>query len=240
MSDALKISNLNLQIRRKNILNDINFSIPKGAVCAFIGPNGAGKTTTIKSIMGLYKHKGEIYINDHLVVNQYDLLEVGYVPEKENFPKIKVKHFLKYLTQLYGVSKKGFEKQMKFYSSLLQSENLENRKLNILSSGQKKKILIIQALLHNPNLVIMDEPTENMDPDARQIFYNKVIKHLLKNNKTIIISTHQLDEIKKLATFAIFIKDGSVQYSGPVKSGSDLYKMYNKLNKTKTSPSLKD
>jgi ABC-2 type transport system ATP-binding protein len=240
----LKVENLNITINKTHILKNVSFELPDGSLCAFIGANGAGKTTTIKSIVGLLPYtKGNILINGidaKKAVSRYGL---GYVPEKENFPKVKVNLFLQSCTDFFHIDK---IKAKEIADKLLNAfgiPNLGEKRLNKLSSGQKKKILIIQALIHNPDLLIMDEPTENMDPDARMVFY-QIIEQLKNEKKTIFISTHNLDEIQKYADYIIIIKDGIIQYTGSTQ-GQDLYKIYeqyitpNKSNTNRTDPSVK-
>lgn len=226
----LKVENLNITINKTHILKDVSFELPDGSLCAFIGANGAGKTTTIKSIVGLLPYtKGNILINNidaKKAVSRYCL---GYVPEKENFPKVKVNNFLQSCVDFFHVdsikSKEITDKLLNAFGI----PNLGEKRLNKLSSGQKKKILIIQALIHNPDLLIMDEPTENMDPDARMVFY-QIINQLKQEKKTIFISTHNLDEIQKYADHVVIIRDGVIQYTGSHK-GEDLYKIYEQYMK---------
>jgi ABC-2 type transport system ATP-binding protein len=108
------------------------------------------------------------------------------------------------------------------------ADNLQNLYLNKLSSGQKKKIMVIQSLLHDPEILIMDEPTENMDPDTREIFY-KLIKQLNMNGKTIFISTHQLDEIKNFANYVVVIKNGNIKYCDSFNQNTNLNELYKKV-----------
>ncbi|MDR0674821.1 MAG: ABC transporter ATP-binding protein [Mycoplasmataceae bacterium] len=227
MSSLLKIENLSLSINKKLILKNISFTVEEGRLCAFIGSNGAGKTTTIKSIVGLYPYTtGKITINGLDAKDFRSHYALGYVPEKENFPKIKVKRFLDSMNEFYHLDKhKTTETVQKLYK-LFKIEGFENANLNKLSSGQKKKILIIQALINNPNLLIMDEPTENMDPDARLVFYD-VVNTLKTLKKTILISTHNLDEIQKYVDDVVIVADGEVKFKGDAKS-KNLYQMFEK------------
>jgi ABC-2 type transport system ATP-binding protein len=196
MENALVVKNLRKTIDGERILNNISFEVPKGKLCAFIGHNGAGKTTTIKSILSLYKYDaGEITINGIDSKRIFSHRSLGYVPEKENFPKVKAIDFLKTMASLYDVPKHLIEERIKYYERIFSLKRRLNINLNSMSSGQKKKIMIIQSLLHDPELIIMDEPTENLDPDTRDIFYRLVAK-LKKRGKTIFISTHNLDEIE--------------------------------------------
>jgi ABC-2 type transport system ATP-binding protein len=199
MENVLKVIKLKKVIDKEKILDNVSFEVPKGKLCAFIGHNGAGKTTTIKSILSLYQYdSGEILINGINSKKISSHKALGYVPEKENFPKIKAIVFLKMMAQLYDVPKNIMEERIEYYKRIFSLENRLNINLSSMSSGQKKKIMIIQSLLHDPQLLIMDEPTENLDPDTRDIFYRLVAK-LKKQGKTIFISTHNLDEIENFA-----------------------------------------
>jgi ABC-2 type transport system ATP-binding protein len=225
---SIAVKNLTLRKGDKTILDNVNFIVPKGVVCAFIGPNGAGKTTTIKSILGLYKYRH----NTSITLEGKDSRKaatrqiVGYVPEKENFPKVRANSFFYQMSSLYGLTREQYHLRIAPLLKLFEIDEISNRQLTVLSSGQKKKLLIIQALIHNPELVIMDEPTENMDPDARQTFY-KIVKKLKDENKTIFISTHNLDEIQRFANYVVVIKNGQIQHTGPISSNTNLYKVYN-------------
>jgi ABC-2 type transport system ATP-binding protein len=196
MANTLEVKKLKRVIDHEKILDDISFYVPSGKLCAFIGHNGAGKTTTIKSILSLYGYDGgEIFINN---INSRKIEShqiIGYVPEKENFPKIKAIKFLQMMAALYNVPKRVINSRIKYYEHIFSLKNRLNINLSSMSSGQKKKIMIIQSLLHDPQLLIMDEPTENLDPDTRDIFY-KLMQKLQKQGKTIFISTHNLDEIQ--------------------------------------------
>jgi ABC-2 type transport system ATP-binding protein len=232
MKKILRIENLSLSFKKHKILEDINFEIPNKSIVGLVGPNGAGKTSVIKCICRLNPiYNGNIYVFDKKnIANIFG--NIGYVPEKENFPKKKVFAFLLFLSKLRNLPFEQFENNFKKYVKLFNCENLINKNLNALSSGEKKKILIIQALIHNPQLLIMDEPTENMDPDTRMIFY-KIIKELYTNGTTILISSHQLDEIKKYITRLIIIKQGKIFYNKTINKKSDLFKIYRNTVNTK-------
>ncbi|MDR0739586.1 MAG: ABC transporter ATP-binding protein [Mycoplasmataceae bacterium] len=227
MRSLIKVDNLSLTLGNKPILKNVSFQIEEGRLCAFLGSNGAGKTTTIKCIVGLYPYsQGCITIKDIDAKDAISHYALGYVPEKENFPKIKVKRFLDSMNEFYHLDKAKVSETVEKLYKLFRVEGLENNRLTKLSSGQKKKILIIQALVNNPDILIMDEPTENMDPDARLIFYD-VINIFKKMKKTIFISTHNLDEIQKYADDIIIINNGEIKFTGSAKS-KNLYQMYEK------------
>jgi ABC-2 type transport system ATP-binding protein len=223
----LKVENLNVKIGKTHILKNVNFELPEGVLCAFIGSNGAGKTTTIKSIVGLYPYNdGKITINDVDAKKYQSRYGLGYVPEKENFPKVKVGNFLQSCVDFFHIDKVKSDEITRKLLEAFGISDLVDKRLNKLSSGQKKKILIIQGLLHNPDLLIMDEPTENMDPDARMVFY-QIIEQLKQEKKTIFVSTHNLDEIQKHADYIIIIRSGEILFTGAAQ-GENLYEIYRK------------
>jgi ABC-2 type transport system ATP-binding protein len=236
MNGSLKVSHLSLALGGSPILKDISFDIEPGSVCAFIGANGAGKTTTIKSIVGLYPyHAGDITINGADAKSPQSHMHLGYVPEKENFPKISARRFLESCAEYFHLDERTRNDIISKLMQLFGIDDIINRKLPKMSSGQKKKILIIQALLHNPDLLIMDEPTENMDPDARLSFY-EIIETLKQQGKTMFISTHNLDEIQKYATHIVIIKDGEIKYTGKAtkKNLFEIYEQYSDLKVKQT------
>jgi ABC-2 type transport system ATP-binding protein len=222
------VNNLNKTVRKFQILREVSFKVPKGSICAFIGHNGAGKTTIIKSVMDLFQYEsGEIKLNG---ANAKDTIQshrnVGYVPERDFFPKTTGRIFLTDLCAYYQMSKKDTAKKIDYYARVFNCKNKLDTNMQYLSSGQKKKFLIIQALLHSPDFYILDEPTDNLDPDTREIFY-KVISLLHKQGKTIFISTHNLDEIQNYATYLIILVEGQICYQAHTKN-KNLYRIYDK------------
>jgi ABC-2 type transport system ATP-binding protein len=215
MENILVVQNLNTSIQKNHILKNVSFSVPKGSICAFIGPNGAGKTTTIRSVVGLnFYQSGLVKIADIDVKDKNGKISLGYVPEKENFPKITVKTFIRELAEYYNINVDEINQRIDHYAKLFRIDNKLDANLKKLSSGQKKKIMIIQAFIHNPELFIMDEPTENLDPDTREIFYTE-IQRLKVAGKTVVISTHNLDEISRYADYIIAIDGGIIRHIGP-------------------------
>jgi ABC-2 type transport system ATP-binding protein len=159
--------------RPKNqLLFDVSFKVPTGSMCTFIGHNGAGKTTTVKSCLGLRPiQSGNIIINGVDAKNILSRKKVGYIPEKGNLEKITARAFLHQVGSFHGLDKKQTDDKVfpliKYFGL---PENRLEVKLNKLSSGQNKIITIIQAFIGDPYLIIADEPTDNLDPETRDIF----------------------------------------------------------------------
>ncbi|WP_036463912.1 ABC transporter ATP-binding protein [Mycoplasmopsis sturni] len=211
----LEVKNLSKKYGQFLAVNNISFNVPKGSFHAFIGKNGSGKTTTIKSIIGLYRSfSGQIKINgiDSKIPHSRDIL--GYVPEKATFPsELNVYEYLFFLGSLFKIPKKDLKNKIEHYLSLFQISDLKYKKPINFSSGQKKKVLLIQALLNDPELIILDEPAANLDPYARFELFS-ILQKLQQEEKSIIICSHILSEIDKYATDVTLIHDGQILYSG--------------------------
>lgn len=216
----------------KPAVSNLSFDIRKGEFHAFVGANGAGKTTTMKALVGAYaKWKGEIIING--ISNQKAQAKkmVGYVPEKAVFPKSFTS--IQYLVSMAKMAGLSSQEAKKFANNKLKEmgmEKLANKKPYNFSSGQKKKILLAQALCTNPDILILDEPAANLDPSARMELFN-LLKDLQKQGKSIFISSHILAEIGKYADVATILDGGKIVYHGVISQEQDLEEMYSKYVK---------
>jgi ABC-2 type transport system ATP-binding protein len=153
--------------------------------------------------------------------------KIGYVPEKENFPNMTAWNFLIQMSEFFGMDKIECEKRIQHYADVLELGDKLKLALPKMSSGQRKRIMIIQALINDPEVLIMDEPTENLDPDNRFVFY-KILDELKKQNKTMFISTHNLAELEDHADHVCIIAEGCVKYEGLVEKDNTLREVYNK------------
>ncbi len=216
--------------RKEPAIDDVSFNIYPGQFHAFIGANGAGKTTTIKSIIGAYskyKRGGTILIGGYENETKEAKKLIGYIPEEAKFPrKISTRTYLKYMAILSGYSVQNVDEKVDEIINNLGLEQLANKNPMSFSSGQKKKILIAQSLINNPEVLIMDEPAANLDPIARQELFDTLLS-LQKNGKAIFISSHILDEVGKYATYTTILDKGKIMYDGPLSDNlSDMYHKY--------------
>lgn len=220
--------------RTNPAINNISFNIYPGQFHAFIGANGAGKTTTIKSIISAYsnkKYKGEIKINGRLNFTANGKSVLGYIPEEAKFPKkMSTKNYLINMACLSGLSSKDAKQKVNTILTNLGLTDLANKCPDSFSSGQKKKILLAQALIHDPKVLIMDEPAANLDPLARDELFENLI-NLQKEGKAIFLSSHILDEIGKYATYVTILDGGSIVYDGSIDKNIDLSQLYRKYVK---------
>lgn len=218
--------------KSKPIVNNISFNIRKGEFHAFIGANGAGKTTTMKALVGAYaKWDGKILING--ISNQKADAKkiIGYVPEKAVFPKSFTSlQYLVSMAKMSGLSSKDAEKFANEKLIEIGMKQLANKKPYNFSSGQKKKILLAQALCTNPDILILDEPAANLDPTSRIELF-ELLKKLQNQGKSIFISSHILSELGKYANVATILDGGKIVYHGVIDKNQDLEKMYSKYVK---------
>ncbi|MBN4083671.1 ABC transporter ATP-binding protein [Mycoplasma sp. CSL10137] len=203
--------------KEKTGVFSLNFVVKKGSFHAFIGENGSGKTTTIKSIISSYvNYTGEILIDNSNVKNNPTIKsKIGYVPESAIFPKeLNTNEYLLYLGCLGSLSKKVVQQKIDYLLEKFEIKSLQYKKPYDFSSGQKKKVLLIQMLLNNPELIILDEPAANLDPTARYQLFN-LLKELHSKGTTIFISSHILSEIDKYVDSFTLIHKGKILFNGP-------------------------
>ena len=209
-------------------VENISFEIRRGQFHAFGGANGAGKTTTMKALVGAYaKWEGEIKINGLDNRKAEAKQKVGYVPEQTLFPKgFKAREYLQIMAELSGLETGKAKQFAQEKLNEFNMQNLANQSPKRFSSGQKKKILCAQALCHNPEILILDEPAANLDPIARQELFD-LLKRVQAQGKAIFISSHILAEIGRYADYVTILDGGRIVYSGPVLPEQDLEKLYN-------------
>ena len=221
---ALNVKNFSKKYRGRDnyAVRNASFIVKKGEFHGFIGANGAGKTTTIKSIIGAYaKFGGEIEIFGIKYSEAEAKKRIGYIPEKADFPKgMSLYRYLFSMANLSGLPK---AKAKKFANDKIAEFGLEKvRKSspNSFSSGQKKKVLLAQSLVSEPDLIIMDEPAANLDPKARGEFFVE-LKKLQKQGKTIFLSSHILTELDNYTDHITILDNGKVAYNGEIKKLSN-------------------
>ncbi|WP_036429851.1 ABC transporter ATP-binding protein [Mycoplasmopsis felis] len=218
MENILQVKNLTkIYKSRKDKAGifDLTFNVPKGSFHAFIGENGAGKTTTIKTIIGSYiNYSGQIVLNGINIQKPQSRQKLGYVPENTIFPKeMNTFEYLKFLGMFTGLNKNQVNKKIDELLSKFEITDLKYKKPFEFSSGQKKKVLLIQALLNDPEIIVLDEPAANLDPTARYQLFS-ILQELNQNGTTIFISSHILSEIDKFVDSFTLIHKGKIVYSG--------------------------
>lgn len=229
----LEVINLTKKFKRNQppVINNLNFVVKKNQYHVFIGANGAGKTTTIKTIIGAFKKtSGMILINGVDSNNPQARKALGYVPEVSRFANtLSTFEYLVWMGRLSGLSKLAAQTKVKSKLEEFNMIKLAKTNPNKFSSGQKKKIILIQSLLNDPELLILDEPTANLDPKAR-IEFMDFIKQLQKQSQTsIFISSHVLTEVDQYADSITILDGGRAVFSGDlneINQSNNHYKKY--------------
>lgn len=205
---------LNISKNYKDVqaLRDTSFSVKQGDIFGYIGPNGAGKTTTLKIFVGLISdYSGELKINSELIKDQTNPKQlIGYLPQDVGFQEWRtIDHALVTFGRLSGMSKDDLKQRIPQVLELVGLLDARKRKIRHLSGGMQQKLKLAQALLHNPSILILDEPMSGLDPTSRWQMKN-VIKQLAQTNVTIIFSSHILEDVEGLATTIGIINQGVV------------------------------
>ncbi|AEX85759.1 ABC-type multidrug transport system, ATPase component [Marinitoga piezophila KA3] len=218
----IKVHGLKKYYGKNRGIEKVDFEIKEGEILGLIGPNGAGKTTTIRILTGfLTPDSGEAFIEDKKVPFEIDKIKenLGYIPGEVNFyGDMRVKEFLEFNRSFYKNIDINYEKE------IIETLNIDvNKKIKNLSLGNKKKIAILQALVHKPKYLILDEPTSGLDPLIQQRFYSLIKKHK-ENGAVILFSSHILSEVEKLCDRFTMIKDGTVIKSGTIEGLKDISK----------------
>ncbi len=216
----LSIRDLSKSFGKRKVLDNISFNIRRGKITGFLGPNGAGKTTTIKLLLGLIKKdKGQIELNGKEIQDAKNLkfnITIGALLEFPSFySNLTARENLKILalSDNYQID----EKRIDYLLNLVDLKYDKNRKIKTFSFGMKQKFAISDALLNDPELLILDEPFTGLDPNSMDSL-NKILKNFVKNNGTIFVSSHILSEVEDLCDWIVLINKGKVILKGELKS----------------------
>ena len=218
---SIKINNLSKKYKETLVVKNINFELKKGSIVGLLGPNGCGKTTTIGMILGLIKpSSGNVLINGVNIEkekNRTKILEkINFISPYVELPKkLSIEENLKVYGKLYGVNNLN-EK----IPNLMQDLNLiefRNRKTGELSSGQKNRVSLAKALINEPEILLLDEPTASLDPDIGD-FVRSYIDTFKKTNKvTILLASHNMSEVERLCSDILMLKEGKIVDKGSSK-----------------------
>jgi len=193
-------------------VDKINLQVDRGEVVGFLGPNGAGKSTTMKMLTGfLEPDDGEIFINGiDLKSNPLKAKEyIGYLPEgAPSYSDMIVSDFLSFIGKMRGLSNKKLSNRLEEMADQINLKEMWDRPIETLSKGFKRRVGIAQALIHDPDILILDEPTDGLDPNQKHEMRNLIKK--ISKNKAIVISTHILEEVEAVCSRAIIIADGKL------------------------------
>ena len=228
----IKIENLVKAFGAKRAVDDISFTVERGEVLGFLGPNGAGKSTTMRMVTGFMPPTaGKVSIGGHDIVDSP--LEakrlIGYLPENAAaYPEMTVHGFLNFIAELRGLQGEARKKAVHRVVDLCFLESVLPQSIDTLSKGYRHRTCLAQALIHDPEVLIMDEPTDGLDPNQKHEVRN-LIRELGKT-KAIVFSTHILEEVDAACTRAIIIDRGRIVASGtPDELGRPLDEVFRRL-----------
>lgn len=211
----LQVKNLNKSFGSKQVLFDINFKADNGKILGLIGKNGSGKTTLFHSILKFVKYQGKITINNHSFSSR-DYNSVGYLPEERSLmPKLTVLEQVSFLTSLKGMKKDVVKHDLQDWMQKLEVKGKITDKIKSLSKGNQQKIQLIATLIHQPNLIILDEPFSGLDPVNVEIIKDVILQEK-RRGATIIFSDHDMSNVEELCDDVVMINNGHLVLNGAV------------------------
>lgn len=214
---SLKVSHVSKSFQQVTAVNDISFELETGKMLGFLGRNGAGKTTTFRMILGLTElSEGEIHFNGHKI-NTSNYNEIGYLPEERGLhAKLKVVDELTYLATLKGMNKKDIKKAIDYWLDRFQITEHRDKKIESLSKGNQQKVQLLASMIHEPQLLILDEPFSGLDPVNVELLKKAVID-LNQQGTTIIFSSHRMEHIEELCDDVCILNRGQMVVQGPLQ-----------------------
>lgn len=214
---VVEIKHFKMSFGNKTVINDLSFEVRKGEIFGFLGSNGSGKTTTIRALLGIYQASGgKLLINGKSFSVDSDV-KLGYLPEERGlYKKESVIDVMVYFGQLNGLSKIIAHERAETYLERVKLIHHAKTRLDKLSGGQQQKIQLGITIMHDPTLLILDEPTKGFDPVNRRLLMDIIEEHREKG-ATIIFVTHQMEEVERLCDRIILLKNGTARAYGTIK-----------------------
>lgn len=225
MSKILELQALRKYYATQKAVDDISFSIEKGSIFGLLGPNGAGKTTLLRMITGIfYPDMGEIKLDGKKFDPINDIQLIGYMPEERGlYKKMKIGEQALYLAQLKGLSKTEAMEKIRFWFKKLEMETWWNKKVEDLSKGMSQKLQFVTTVLHEPKLIILDEPFSGLDPLNANLIKDEIFG-LAKRGSTIIFSTHRMEQVEEICDHIILMNLGKKVLDGSVSGIKQSFK----------------
>ena len=204
---VIQLANVNKRFGALHAVRNVSFEIQRGQVCGFLGPNGAGKSTTIRMIMSiLLPDSGVINVLDGSALDAKD--RIGYLPEERGlYRKMRVADFLRFMAKLKGISRADADARIRSWLERVELPNGSQKRCEELSKGMQQKLQFIGAVLHEPPLLILDEPFSGLDPVNRRLL-SSVVRQLKESGTTILFSTHQMEQAEDLCDQVLLIHKG--------------------------------
>ena len=209
---AIEVKDLNKKYQNTFAVKNLNFNINKGSIIGLLGPNGCGKSTTIGMLLGLIKPtSGEVIINNQNIENDRSnlLQKMNFISPYIELPKkLTIEENLKVYGRMYGV--KNLKHKIEEMMETLNLTEFKKRKTGELSSGQKNRVSLAKALINDPEIILLDEPTASLDPDVGDYVRGIIEKFSSNNKKTILIASHNMNEVERLCDEVLMMKKGKI------------------------------
>lgn len=215
MKDTVTIQDVSKSFGKKVILKNITFEIKEARIYGFIGPSGAGKTTIVKMIVGMdIPDKGSIYLLGEKIPNLNILQQVGYMAQSDAlYNALTGKENLVFFASLFKLNKTERQNRIAYAADLVNLTSDLDKKVSAYSGGMKRRLSLAIALIQNPKVLILDEPTVGIDPELRLSIWNELLRLKEEEGKTIIITTHVMDEAEK-CDYISMVRDGALIANG--------------------------
>ncbi len=217
MENVIEIQHLIKDFKDVRAVNDLSFKVKKGEFFAFLGVNGAGKSTTISIMCGkLSRNSGSVLINGLDIDKDMDQIRkvLGVVYQNNVLDKVlTVYDNLKFRAGLYNITGEEFKKRYEYFADILDFKDLKDRVYGKLSGGQKRRVDIARALLHNPEILILDEPTTGLDPQTRKLVWEVIDKIRKERQMTVFLTTHYMEEVSD-ANYVVILNKGEIVAAG--------------------------
>ncbi len=215
----LEVNHLKKYFATQKAVDDISLTIEKGSIFGLLGPNGAGKTTLIRMITGIfYPDEGSISLDGKAFDPVNDVRDIGYMPEERGlYKKMKIGEQTLYLAQLKGLSKQEATRKIKEWFIKFEMESWWNKKVEDLSKGMQQKLQFVTTVLHEPKLIILDEPFSGLDPVNSNLIKDEIF-NLSKKGATIIFSTHRMEQVEEICDHIVLVNKGKKILDGTVKA----------------------
>ena len=223
--NLLEAQQLKKYFATQKAVDDISFSVSPGSIFGLLGPNGAGKTTLLRMITGIiYPDAGNIIFDGKKFDPLKDIERIGYMPEERGlYKKMKIGEQALYLAQLKGLRKADATRLIKEWFTRLEMESWWTKKVEDLSKGMSQKLQFVTTVLHNPKLIILDEPFSGLDPVNSNLIKDEIF-NLAKNGATVIFSTHRMEQVEEICNHIVLVNKGKKILDGTVKEVKQNFK----------------
>nr|WP_294895897.1 ATP-binding cassette domain-containing protein [uncultured Pedobacter sp.] len=220
----LSIRNIVKEYAKHRALDDVSLEIERGSIFGLLGPNGAGKTSLIRIINQITApDSGEIYFNGEKL-NQNHISKIGYLPEERGlYKKMEIGEQMLYLARLKGLSRADATEKIRYWFEKMEMQSWWKKKVEDLSKGMQQKVQFVATVLHEPELIILDEPFSGFDPVNAEIIKNEILE-LNQKGSTIIFSTHRMESVEELCNHIALIHKSHKILDGSVKSIKNSYR----------------